>query len=316
MFEYPLPVPVELGSDESGMSYSLRLASANGLSMRELLDLLRANGADDGAEKQERALSFLGGVSGAALLGLFPVRLGRKSGVEFQGHVFPLRCMLRSRRPQICPVCLARTGYCRKVWELSLSVVCLEHRCLLTDECPTCRRPLTWNRPSIEWGRCTHCLGRTRAAGDVSEHLFQFQQLVEHLFERRTAAGCLSSMPGEIQLSLGGWFAWAYAFGICERETGSVDRGVYTTIPTTREAVDLLERALARWSQFCSGPLDMRERLKLMVAEPPLLLLMAQLADSRDRSAGVAIYRSLFGQKSLSDVVRRLGVMEQLSLFG
>lgn len=315
LFEHAMPVPVEPAPDESGVGYGLRLAAANGLSHKALLDLLKANGAGDGGRQKEVALSFLGSASPTSLHDRFPVKLGRKSGIEFQGHRLPLRSMVRTRKPQVCAVCLAENRYCRAIWELSLSVVCLSHRCLLTDECPTCQRPLTWDRPSVDWGSCGHCLARARVIQDVPEWLVRFQQLVEELYERREGEHAAPEPSSMLQLSLGGWFAWAYAFGLCERETGTVDRGAYSEILGTREAVDVLMRAHARWDLFCAGPPEEQARLKLLVAEPALLSMMTTTNDPRDRAAGVAIYRSLFGLRLMNEVARRMGVVEQLSLF-
>jgi hypothetical protein len=60
--------------------------------------------------------------------------------------------MIRLSYPKICPECLRETGYIRKLWELSPITTCPLHRCLLLDECPNCRKRLTWSRPEI--GRC------------------------------------------------------------------------------------------------------------------------------------------------------------------
>lgn len=298
------------------MGYSLRLAAANSMSVVELYKLLRVNEPDGAAARQEQALAFLGGANPDALLGVFPIKLGRKAGIAFHGHALPLKSMLRWRRPQVCPICVAKTGYCRRVWDLSLSVVCLEHQCLLIDSCPTCKKNLTWTRPSPDWGKCQHYLGRnTKTVDVIPQHLLQHQEVLMDLF-RRSRSSSVPSVMNEMQFSLGGWSAWAYAFGICERETGSVNRGAYVSIPTTEKAVELLTRAHARWQLFRSIGSTDREGLKWVVAEPPLIWLMAQSSDPHDRSAGLMIYRSVFGEKALNEVIRRRGVAEQLTLFG
>lgn len=52
-----------------------------------------------------------------------------------------------------------------------------------------------------------------------------------------------------------------------------------------------------------------------MVAEPALLNMITLSVDQADRDAGMDMYRSLFGQKALSSLLRRHGVGQQLALF-
>lgn len=314
MFDAPLPVSAEPLADESGYGYCLRLAAANSMSLVELLALVDLNRLAQVGPAESKALAFLGGASPEALQGRFPVTLGNRVGLN--GHVLPLRSMLRWVRPQICPACVAVNGCCRLDWEFSLSVVCLEHRSLLTDECPICRKPLTWTRPGVEWGVCKHYLGmHPNAINEAPEELVKFGQQVRALLDRKSQADTSDGKHLQLPLSLGGYFIWAYALGLSKRQTGSIERGAYATIPQTKDAVALVQRALDRWKMFKTGSASAMESLRLVVAEPALLNMITLSVDPADRDVGMDLYRALFGQKALSSLVRRHGVGQQLALF-
>lgn len=314
MFDASLPVPVEPLAGESGYGYCLRLAAVNSISLAELLALVDVKSLGQVGSAESKALAFLGGAPPEALHGRIPVTLAKRVGLN--GHVLPFRSMLRWRRPQICPCCIAANGWCRLDWEFTLSVVCLEHRCVLTDECPTCRKPLAWNRPGVEWGVCKHFLGMHRnAIEDAPEELLRLGQQVSALLEFRLQTDSLGEMPLQLPVSLGGCFLWAYAFGLSNSQMGSIERGAYRSILRTRDAIALLQRALKRWKQFNTGSVSDMESLRLMVAEPALLNMITLSVDQADRDTGMDMYRSLFGQKALSSLLRRHGVGQQLALF-
>lgn len=62
--------------------------------------------------------------------------------------------LLRPRRPKVCPECLRRSGYLKKVWEFALVTACPLHKCLLLDVCPNCEQPISWIRRRISFCRC------------------------------------------------------------------------------------------------------------------------------------------------------------------
>jgi hypothetical protein len=64
------------------------------------------------------------------------------------------RYLVRPARPKVCPICLSESNYCRRVWELSIVTVCLKHKCLLIDECPSCKRNIRWIRNRISVYSC------------------------------------------------------------------------------------------------------------------------------------------------------------------
>lgn len=313
LFEAPLPVPAEPLPGESGYGFCLRLAAVNSMSLAELLALVDIKRLGQIGASESKALAFLGGAPSESLQGRFPVNLAKSVGLN--GHVLPLRSMLRWRRPQICPCCIAVNGWCRLNWEFSLSVVCLEHRCLLIDECPTCGKQLSWTRPGVEWGVCKHFLGMHPSAMKLApDDLLLFGQQVSALVDQTLQADSLAGMPLKLPLSLGGCFIWAYAFGVSKRQMGSVERGAYRSIMRTNDAIDLLQRALDRWKKFTADAVDDLPHLRLVVAEFALLNMITS-PEPLDRDIGMDIYRALYGERALNSLIRSHGVVRQLTLF-
>lgn len=73
------------------------------------------------------------------------------------------------RRSRACPACLGEGAGWQLAWQLGVSAVCLRHRRLLVDQCPTCERPLRsgyGTRRAAVSGRplppTAHCSNRAR----------------------------------------------------------------------------------------------------------------------------------------------------------
>lgn len=62
--------------------------------------------------------------------------------------------VLRTKTPRLCPECFHDSAYCRRVWDIALVTVCLRHKRLLIDECPGCRRRITWLRSQVSACHC------------------------------------------------------------------------------------------------------------------------------------------------------------------
>jgi len=48
-----------------------------------------------------------------------------------------------SHAAQFCPICLKNSPYHRLAWMPISSAICLQHKCLLLDQCPTCLKNIT-----------------------------------------------------------------------------------------------------------------------------------------------------------------------------
>jgi len=65
--------------------------------------------------------------------------------------------MIRLNKAKICPDCLRESNYCRRIWDLSPVTVCPYHRCLLLDECPNCKKKISWIRSKVSVCSCEFC---------------------------------------------------------------------------------------------------------------------------------------------------------------
>jgi hypothetical protein len=65
-----------------------------------------------------------------------------------------MRCLLRLAHSKICPACIRETGYIRWAWDLVPVTICPNHKIVLLDKCPNCRKPISWNRRELGACRC------------------------------------------------------------------------------------------------------------------------------------------------------------------
>lgn len=66
--------------------------------------------------------------------------------------LFPRRLCFRSlnvHMPRVCPTCLEEGLYLRRLWDLSLIVVCPLHGTYMLRNCPQCNSPLRWSRAQV-----------------------------------------------------------------------------------------------------------------------------------------------------------------------
>ena len=62
--------------------------------------------------------------------------------------------LISHKNSRICPVCLKKKNYLRRIWEFTPATVCVLHQCLLVDSCPKCQRLLTPKRMSVSNCSC------------------------------------------------------------------------------------------------------------------------------------------------------------------
>jgi hypothetical protein len=55
---------------------------------------------------------------------------------------------------RICPKCLKSNQYIKKYWDIFFVTSCIEHNCLLIEECPNCKKKIKYNRSSIYRCKC------------------------------------------------------------------------------------------------------------------------------------------------------------------
>lgn len=62
--------------------------------------------------------------------------------------------VIRPFDTKVCPSCLKENPYVRKQWEIKFITTCLEHKSLLIDKCPECKKKIKWNRSQINICDC------------------------------------------------------------------------------------------------------------------------------------------------------------------
>lgn len=240
---------------------------------------------------------------------------GKRHAWKVYGQRFGIRNHLRSLYPQVCPRCVHHEGYCRKEWDLSITALCVRHRCPLVDHCQKCRGRLRWDRPDL--GVC-HCgavlaslMERPADAG-----VFQILSAVDSLM-----AGELQTpdfWPREglpnvlVDLSLDGLITLVHAFGAHAFAHQSGRTSQFTRVARTHEWVDILERGVSRLRWFASGGKATMQELAAHVSQPLLMRLANDDFRAKDAQVGHQIFEALYGK----DQARRLRASHsQLELF-
>lgn len=137
-----------LREGEGPRGYLLRLAEANGLSIRSLSEL---------------GISF-----NVQCLGFQLTAFDQTSLIEYAGRIEWIReshpAIWNGLTPRYCPECLANGAYWQVGWELYWCDACPEHRTWLIDRCPDCQGRLSWDRPSLLQCQCGAFLSNARPA--------------------------------------------------------------------------------------------------------------------------------------------------------
>ena len=146
--------------DESLIGYLLRLTERNhydNLSwILQLAKISNKHPLSTNCSLDLSRLKLLTGVSIARLEELLYPSVKKRStlyGYVVFGTPLPY-FMIRLRYPKLCPSCLRKSPYARKIWELSAVTACPIHKILLLDECPQCKKRISWNRRSVSKCKC------------------------------------------------------------------------------------------------------------------------------------------------------------------
>jgi hypothetical protein len=144
--------------DESLSGYLLRVAEQNGFATAKWISELASLRRKFAVVRQDlRPMADLLGVDVAELERrcYWPADwAGDRQMHLFFGQPVPVRA-LNLLRPRLCPECLRASPHVRQSWDLALTAICPEHRCVLLDACPECGSALSWNRSAV--CLCQHC---------------------------------------------------------------------------------------------------------------------------------------------------------------
>src|ERR1051325_10311171 len=176
--------------DESFIGYVLRLTEQNVYeSISWIFELAGVNyeGARQGcmlafeASENLRGLAQLAGINSTELCQLTYRRV--PSSDEVPLHYFfgqsVSQDLIRTSRPKICPDCLSESPYCRRVWEFAAVTACPTHRRLLIDECPKCKRRISWSRKNVTLCSCKSDWRESPASPVIEQEL----RLIRHIYQ-------------------------------------------------------------------------------------------------------------------------------------
>lgn len=79
---------------------------------------------------------------------------GASPALAFDGVAVDADALLGANA-QVCPKCLAESGYAHEAWDLAPVTVCTHHEVILVDACTLCGTKLTWKRPQLLF--CGEC---------------------------------------------------------------------------------------------------------------------------------------------------------------
>ena len=307
-----LPIIFCPAEGESGVGFLLRVASANGINLHRLRQLVGMTETETFTAKYADVLFALVGLASPNQDNILPQAI-RGGGVTCYGHRFRVRTMLRLRRPQICTACIREAPVCAAQWDLSVSVVCLKHRCFLRDCCPTCQTQIRWNRPSVEWGHCKHLLADIAHQDDIPKALLDAQKITENLLKNQSADFASLGLSSNA-LTLDAWGSFLWALGLIETPHSVPRRTVITKAPSSLDARTIVLRAVTRiWSCMENG--RSLSDLAPEVAEAPLIGTILDPARGHDRSVFLNWYESIYGERQATALVRRHRALSQMSLF-
>lgn len=162
---------------ESGQGYALRLAAENQLNGLPQVKILLGKSRYATLDAVDTPL--LHRWFGADVESLDQALGWTHTGLNSTGYVYAGQALGRSYflnrgYPRVCFECLRSHGYCPATWDFSLHTACATHGVVLSDLCPHCIRPLSWNRPAPRICHCYHELSTQAEPKMAAELEIQF----------------------------------------------------------------------------------------------------------------------------------------------
>lgn len=267
------------------------------------------------------ALSKIFGVSSQWLTStLKDNRHGKTRPQGYWGHTIYLPTHLRWAKPQVCPLCIHRHGYCKAIWDVALSTVCLEHGCLLIDSCKQCGQALRWNRPSVDVGHCKHYIQAQDPKTDIPDGAMDLQVFLEQKFfaeidGHNESQRSESSAPDLLRASsFGSALIYLTAFGARSR---LFDKSFAEVTRQHLKASQWREIAMRGWKRCQS--FDLSSSTKYADADLVLLKLILRIvvmeAQQDDAQLAASVLRSLNDGAMSADLTRNSPVLRQQVLF-
>lgn len=226
-----IKAPLEL--NESAVGYLFRLSTINGYRSPPFEGGMR--------HKTLSRLAQAFGLPDTVIEDLIGNAATRRA--PFHGHEIDT-WHINFRQPKLCSLCIQEKLLLLRNWDLTLYTACPLHKCNLTNTCPTCLSPLTWDRDDASaCGKCKNAL-TSHSLPPAPDSCLRFCTLVDSALS--TGYAQLPLRDGQtISLSFAALLRAVYLLGATATHTKSCRRAPTDWERKKGDAVKIVERAMA-----------------------------------------------------------------------
>lgn len=315
----PPPIQIECLEGESGLGYLLRWLGNNHLSFRWLNKVLGIRGPRLPDARDAIVLSHLTCIEHGRLKKMLMETVGnaREGGILVYDQQLLFRDLYRFRNPQICPSCIHEKGYISRCWEFGSIPICIEHGQYLIDHCGHCKKPIRWDRPTIDVCQCGRIfISPSNQMGSPSlAELKLARWALKPLNTSQTPnASALPDAPVWMKhLSLDGTLRIIKAFGICEAPYEAISSSYPWGKCTSPFWRALFKRAALRIEDFLDPPAI--SRLSTLVYQPFLERVAFYPLSTTDKESALHLLKKIFNYEPLTHFDSAKGHLSQRRLF-
>ena len=295
-FPSSLPLARELLANESGMSWILRNASANLVTISWMRCRLGIARPRPFCAEDAPGLSCLIGSPVADLAARLPTdQSAGQGGLHYLGHAFASRAYLRSRNPQVCAICVHSLGYCLAEWDVSAYTVCCDHGVLMIERCASCKQMLSWNRMAIDVCRCGQYIVSSDKVVQTGDAPVLSSMIREAMRGGRMTSAKLPLPTWWNLLSLDGALRLVVAMGV---SPGGFQTARSSTpyLATVDHWADFAVRGLRRLCDYEASSDGGRRLLASQVWEGGLESIAIRSSQHVDRQAAMLLLEQIFGR--------------------
>lgn len=313
-----LPVRVELGLSESGLSFALRALRANGVDFdrgMQWLNLQRDKPVDRGTVRQAAwALNVDADAWGQRIVTQDPGGKGwvRLAGQRIRRHVATTRYYAK-----LCPQCVREHGIARLSWLLRAAVGCPWHGYSLVSSCSRCGQAIGWDRPDVDICRCGHPFKPNQGSPPMEDSVRAWLCWLESALGQTSAAGLRrwteAALPDALtHLSIDGAFRIIEASGLCVG-TENV-RAAAARYSGRQDLGAAIARGVERLRSIERDPSEIRH-LSRVINQVALLHIASDFADAADHALAWWLLQGLGGSSGTSTSKAGIRPKGQLPLF-
>lgn len=315
----PPPLQIECLEDESGLGYLLRWLGTNHLPFRWLKNMLGIRGPRLPDSRDAIVLSYLTGIEHDQLKPMLMQTFGnaKEGGILVYGQQLLFRDLYRFRSPQICPSCIHQKGYISRCWEFGAIPICIEHEAYLIDQCEHCKKPIRWDRPTIDICQCGRIFSRPEdpSARPSSAELNLARWVLKPLMTSESRYSLEVNKPPSWMkhLSMDGALRIVKAFGICQTPHEAISSSYPWGKCTSQFWRDLFKRAALRIEGFLDPPI--LSELSALVYQPFLERLAFYPLTTPDKESALYLLKQLYDYEPLTHFDSAKGHLSQQRLF-